>query len=233
MRQFDPFDSRMKPFRFRKGPVFFKSGGGSSGDTYDAAYNARMASIAEQQQSMANQYFKFWESDYQPMEQAQIQANMEMIPGETALNKAQNEANLSLIPGQTQLAMGQTDSALSLLPMQTDFTKAQIQDATTAMGERAPVRNAFYQQAAEGVDVNSMADRAAADAVQSFSNSNAAIGRNMARMGVNPTSGRFAAMTNQNAIDQAKTVAGARTQARTQGEDINFKRLNTAMGYGG
>ena len=219
--------------------VNFK-GGGSSGDNYDAAYNARMAAIAEAQQGMAEEYFQFWQSDYKPMEQAQIAANQKMIPHETALQIQKMQAEKGLIPKQTALAGAQMDSALSLLPGQTElgqqqigFQQAQISDSLQAMGERAPVRSQFYQQAAEGVDIDGMVNRASADAMHSFANSQQQLGRNMARMGVNPNSGRFAALSNQNSLNQAKAVAGAKTQARVQGEEQNFNRLTTAMGYGG
>lgn len=66
------------------GPVALCMGSGSGGgsqttNTQDTEYNARMATIAEQQQGMAQEYFDFWKSDYQPLEQEQIAANREMI----------------------------------------------------------------------------------------------------------------------------------------------------------
>ena len=56
-----------------------QSGGSSTTNTQDTEYNARMATIAEQQQAMAQQYFDFWQSDYKPLETDQIAANREMI----------------------------------------------------------------------------------------------------------------------------------------------------------
>ena len=44
-----------------KKQIYFK--GGDSGDSFDAAYNQRMATIAESQQGMAEDYFDFWQSD--------------------------------------------------------------------------------------------------------------------------------------------------------------------------
>ncbi len=219
--------------------VNFKGGGGG-GDSYDAAYNARMATIAEAQQGMAETYFNFWESDYKPMEQAQIQANQKLIPSETNLALAQNKAAASLIPGQTSYAQAGIDSAMKLLPHQTDTAisqmgaqRAMADDQITNIEGRAPVRDAFYQSALTGMDPDMMANRAAADATQSFMGANSTMRRNAARMGVNPASGAFQGMANQNALNQAKTVAGASTQARTQAENDNFTRLQSAMGYGG
>jgi hypothetical protein len=219
--------SEQKPLK--KGPVHFK--GSSGGDSFDAAYNARMASIAEQQQQMAQEYFNFWQTDYQPMEQEKIAANRELIPSETALTKANIEAQQELLPGQTALTKAENEAALSLLPSQTDFAKVSLADETTAIKEKAPVRNAFYKASLEGVDVEGRANKAAADVAQSFAGSNAAMARNTARMGVNPNSVRFAAMGTSKAMDRAKAIGGAKTKARTGAEQENYARLTNAMGY--
>ena len=217
--------------------IFFK--GGSSGDTYDAAYNARMATIAESQQGMAEDYFNFWKSDYQPMEREQIGANRAMIPYELDFNIRKNMADKSLIPFETEasrknfaLQGAQADAAMELLPLQTDFTLEQIADATTAMRERAPVRSAFFRESVDGVDIESRVNQAAADATQAFMGSTDAMKRNSARMGVNPNSGRFTAMQNKNSIHRAKAIGGAKTNARVNAEQENYDRLQTAMGYG-
>lgn len=214
------------------GKVFF-GGGGDSGDGFDAAYNARMANIAEQQQGMASKYFDFWESEYKPMEQAQIASNMETMPGETELNIAKNEASLSLLPGQTALTAEQIEANRSLIPGQTTLAGMQIEDSMTAMGEREPVRAEFYNQSLNGVDVESRVNKAAADASHAFMSSDNIMRRNASRMGINPNSGKFASMSNTNSINRAKTIAGAKTTARTNAEQENFGRLQTAMGYGG
>ncbi|RLE77118.1 MAG: hypothetical protein DRJ44_02765 [Thermoprotei archaeon] len=212
-----------------KKQLYFK-GGGSSGDTYDAAYNARMATIAEAQQDMAEQYFDFWESDYKPMEKEQIAANREMIPYETGLQKEKIQAERELLPGQTAFTGEQIAAGRELLPGQTALAKLQMQDSTAAINERAPVRTAFYNEALNGIDVESRANRAAADAAHSFADSNNIMRRNSARMGVSPDSGRFTAMQNENSLDRAKMISGAKTQARTLAELENFNRLQGAMG---
>ncbi|HEX9972293.1 MAG TPA: hypothetical protein VGD14_09500 [bacterium] len=193
--------------------LFFK--GGSSGESYDAAYNARMATLAETQQDMANQSFDFWKSDYQPMEKAQIAANMEMIPVETAMNVEKMQAERDILPGQVALGKAKNASDLSTI------------------NAKAPVTSKFFEQALTGVDVESRASRAAADAITSFKNSDSITRRNASRMGINPNSGAFANAINSNSLNQAKTVAGAMNTARTNAEQENFARLTTAMGYGG
>jgi len=243
--------------------------GGGGGDSYDAAYNARMATIAEAKQDMAEDLFSFYKSDYQPMESEQVAANRAMIPHETALSKEkiqaerdllpgqvdlgkaeidapmnllpgqtgltgeQIQAQRDILPGQTALTIGKNESALSLLPGQTDLAKVKIGDEMTAMKEFAPVRTKYFNEAHNGIDIESRVKRAAADAAHSFMNSADIAKRSAGRMGVNPNSGRFTAMTNTNALNRAKTIAGAKTNARTQGEQENFSRLKSAMNFGG
>ncbi|MCG8616352.1 MAG: hypothetical protein MI802_09065 [Desulfobacterales bacterium] len=202
----------------------------SSGENYDKEYNARIASVAERETDMAEGIYDFYISDYQPMEKAQIAANLEMIPSETALSIAQNEANLSLLDGQTDLAKSQTESSLSLLPGQTRLTQKQIDDQLTSMNERAPVRTKFYQESLDGVDVESKANKAAADVAQAFAGSTDAMNRDLARMGVNPNSGRFTSTATSKALERAKLIGSAKTQARDNAEKENYTRLTTAMG---
>lgn len=208
--------------------LWFKGGGSS--DNVDEAYNARMATIAEAQQQMAEGYYRYWLQSYQPMEQAQIKANMELIPSETALSLAQNEANLSLLPTQTELSQASNEAALSLLPGQTELTKAQTQYGIDSINAKTPIMNAFYNESLNGVDVDKRANQAAADAAQAFAGSTAKASRNAARMGINPTSGRFASTLNNNSIDRAKAISSAKTNARTNAETENYNRLFSAMG---
>ena len=109
------------------------------------------------------------------------------------------------------------------VPEQTDYL-------VQAMGDSERVRSAYYDEALNGVDIDARVNRAAADATQAFMNSSEQLSRNAARMGISPSSGAFAGYANQNSLDQAKLVANAKTQARTQAEQENFDRMTTAMG---
>lgn len=59
-----------------------------------------------------------------------------------------------------------------------------------------------------------MAGQAAADVTRSYQGAQASSDRQMERMGINPSSGRFAALNNENQLSQAKDTAGAMNQAR-------------------
>lgn len=86
----------------------------------------------------------------------------------------------------------------------------------------------FYKQSQEGLNVNEQMNMAQADVAQAFANTQAAQNRDMARMGVNPNSGRFADQSRLNATNQALATAGARTNARMATEDVNYNRLSNA-----
>lgn len=89
------------------------SGGGSTTNTVDYAYNDRMATLSEEQQAWARDYYNMWSTHFKPYEIAQAQANMEMLPLETNLYKQQLQAATSLLPQQTQAAQKFLSAATS------------------------------------------------------------------------------------------------------------------------
>ncbi|WP_321404020.1 hypothetical protein [Maridesulfovibrio sp.] len=185
------------------GPIAQCKGGGGGSDAVDEEYNARMATIYEAQQEMAEDYFDFWKSDYQPMEREQIAANRE------------------LIPLQTEVAKEQLKSSQELLPLQTETSKKQL-----------GVRQQFMDQASKGVNVDRRVSQAEADVKHGYGMATSKAQRNFSRAGLNQNSGRFAAMQNDLALSEAQSVAGAKTKARRDAEDENFKRLGTAATIG-
>ena len=84
------------------------SGGGSAGssttNTVDYAYNARMASLSEEQQVWAREYYQMWQQYFKPYEIAQSQANMRLLPLETEAYEKQLNAVNELLPQQTKVA---------------------------------------------------------------------------------------------------------------------------------
>lgn len=89
------------------GPVAECKGGGggsSTTNTVDYAYNARMATLSEEQQGWARDYYNMWQQYQKPYEIAQTQANMELLPLETNLYKNQLTAATQLLPQQTEAA---------------------------------------------------------------------------------------------------------------------------------
>lgn len=87
-----------------EGPIEECKGGGGSTNTVDYAYNARMATLSEEQQAWAREYFQMWQQHYKPYEIAQAQANMDVLPLETNLYKQQINSATQLLPQQTEAA---------------------------------------------------------------------------------------------------------------------------------
>ena len=78
----------------------------------------------------------------------------------------------------------------------------------------------------------SKAREAAAAAGTAFQQTQGASNRAMASMGINPNSGRFASMTNQNNLALAAGRAGAMTGARNQAEQLGWARRMDVTGLG-
>ena len=79
-------------------------GGGSVTNTVDYGYNARMATIAEEQQTWAKDYYNMWQQYYKPYEIAQARSNLELLPLETDTYKSVLESAKNLVPQQTAAA---------------------------------------------------------------------------------------------------------------------------------
>lgn len=187
------------------GPVALCGGssGGGGGDSIDKEYNARMATIHEAQQEMAEDYHSFWKSDYQPMEKEQIAANRE------------------LIPYQKDLAKDKIVSERELLPMQTETSKMQLGAAQK-----------YIDAAGKGVDVNSRISQAESDVKQGFGMASAKTKRDYSRAGLNVNSGRYGMMMKDLNLSQAQSIAGARTTSRRAAEEDNLNRLKSAASIG-
>ncbi len=82
---------------------------------------------------------------------------------------------------------------------------------------------------------NELAGRAMADVNQGFANAEGQQSRALARMGVNPSSGKALAIGNQTAIAKATALAaagtGARDRARTEGYALTDRATNALAGY--
>lgn len=178
--------------------------GGGGGDSVDKKYNRRMATIAEAQQAMAEEQFDFWRETYKPFEVAQVAANMELMPFETAAA----QSGLQLQEEEQQAQRG-------LLPQKTAVTSK------------------FYEEALEGIDVNERMDTASADVSQAFKGAEAGSRRAASRMGLNATSGRTAEMLKSTSLEKAKAIGSTRATTRMASEGEQFQRLTTAQQFAG
>lgn len=101
--------------------------------------------------------------------------------------------------------------------------------------DTAPLIQRFQQDAANyntETKREELAGIAGADWAQSFGAAQAQQARGLQRMGVNPNSGRYAAMSNQMAMNNALGMAGAKNMARRQAEAIADDKMKAAIGVG-
>ncbi|MFA7188692.1 MAG: hypothetical protein WC117_01240 [Sphaerochaetaceae bacterium] len=215
-----------------EGPVAECKGGGGSTDAVDEAYNARMATIYEAQEGMAEEYYDYWKDIYKPYETAQVAANRSLIPAQTEQAAAEAAAATAVAPSNAALNLATNEASLGLLPYQTDLAKTKMADTTQAISEYAPIRSEYTSQALNGVDIGDRMTQAKADVASAFANQTSATNRDMSRMGINPNSGRYADQSRLNATNQAKATASAATTARTTAEDENYTRLKDATNLG-
>lgn len=85
------------------GEVAECKGGGSSVNSVDYEYNDRMATIAEEQQAWAKDYYKMWETHFKPYETQQAQTNLQNLPLENSVYRGQLEAARDLLPLESGL----------------------------------------------------------------------------------------------------------------------------------
>jgi hypothetical protein len=77
-----------------------------------------------------------------------------------------------------------------------------------------------------------LATQASGDVSQAFGVARDQAARQFQGQGINPNSGRFAALNNQLNIQEALARAGAQTNARNQAEDLGYARRLDAAGLG-
>lgn len=143
-------------------------------------------------------------------------AYLEAIPDLATANATAESA--AQIQGANALNLG--GLANTLTGRVGKFNGLQDQYATDAFGYNSPERQ------------NQVADRAMTDVSQQFDNTQQQAQRQMSRMGVNPSSGRSLALTNQLGIAKAAAMAGAGSKARLDLDNIANERQKTAIGFG-
>lgn len=184
-----------------------RCGGGQSGGgtSYDPAYNAGMLELSKEQQDWARQMFNQYSTGTTTGDAAPAGTTSEMQYQQNVVNANQ-----------------------ALLPLQTEAEKAQLADTTSAIAERAPVRSAMYDTALNGIDIGSRMNEAQATVEHAFGNAQDQIRRSsMNSGGMDPTS--IASLNTGMNLEKAKSIAGARTVAKTTAEEEQFNRLRSAM----
>ena len=194
-------------------------GGGSSGGgttrvegEVDRAYNRRMAAIAERQQDMSEEMMGYYREYGLPYDRDLMQSQRRLLPYQEGYEQA------ALETGQGRLGL-EDDYITSL---QAQGIPQQAADA----------QSLFLQDARDGVDVQGRMGLAQADVTAGYQGAMDQERLGQSRMGLDPRSGASQAGLRDLQLQQAGDVAGARTQARHQAEEDQFRRRYTAAGMG-
>ena len=166
--------------------------------------------------------------DYAPLAAASREAAETMAGlGREQLAFAKQQYQ-ELSPALKEIAATQQQAQQEQMRQAKDYYDYQV-------GTFRPVEQGLVRQAQEfNTDAyrNQLAAQAAADAGRAFTQTQAASQRAMAAMGVNPNSGRFAGLQNQNAMALAAQRAGAMTGTRRQAEQLGYARQLDVAGLG-
>jgi hypothetical protein len=180
--------------------------GGSSSDSYDAAYNARMATLAEQYGGMAETAFNSWDTG-----------------GARLLEEKTAQAGLGLLPAQTELAQGQIDSALSLLPASTELSLANIGLDLEKTRNKSGILGKFYESLGKNNEVSAM-NEAGSNMASQFATQEKASTMGLQRRGVTPTANNIGLTA-----DKAKAIGLAQQTALENARATNKQELLTGL----
>ena len=232
------------------------SGGGGGGDSVDREYNARMATIAEKQQAMAEEYFQYWKSgpghwktrpaDYAGSSSSGIRSVFDSLVPKTEkvwvkdeggvsymdMEQAQMKSNMELIPKQTKYMSTSLDAETGLVPQRASLESALIAEQQENIALRKPVTSKFYDEVLKGVDVDERVNLARADVESAYAGAESNARRWASGMGINPASKSYSAGLMSLAKEKAAAKVGATSLARRQAEEENFARLSSAVGLG-
>ena len=204
-----------------------KGGGGTTSTTSaDTAYNARMATIAEAQQSMAQSYFDDWTASEKPLTNAQNAAALALVPGQAALDAKNLAAQSRLVDPTTNLALKNIAAQNELLPSTTALGLATNQSKLSLLPSATATTQKFLTESQNGVDANEWATRAGTDAKIQAANTQSALGRNASRLGLDPNSGAYVRAAQDAGTKSALGTAAAMTTSRQAALDENWKRLS-------
>ena len=166
--------------------------------------------------------------DYTPMAQASVEAARIMADlGYKQMDMAKDQYDRAL-PFMEKLARSQIDMQDQAVRQGDDYYQ-YMQDTYRPLEKRLVADAEAFNTASHR---ERLAGEAGASVEQQMGLQRGAMERQMASMGVNPNSGRFMAMANQNQLMGAAARANATNQTRTQAEQLGYARRLDAAGLG-
>jgi len=143
------------------------------------------------------------------------------------VEKAGLQEELQNIPVSGALYRAGAEQEMQNIPVQGALERTQMYDTMTGIGERAPVRNAFYESALD-FNPNKYAQQAGAQASMNYDAGQQGMFNAIARRGGNPEN----VDVSNDSMHRAMAISRASTDARNWAEQESFNRLNAAANSG-
>lgn len=242
-------------------------GGGGGGDSVDKAYNARMATISEEQQDWARDFMNFYKHgvNYDPGEEVSgyYGSGGEWVEGDAPPGVTPNAGSETYYDKETdtykfkepaspgyeqvtrtrgeiegydpnaqasfqQLEGAQIGANMELIGPQKGLALEEIGARRQLLPHATGVAEKYLKEAKQGIDVGKSVNQAGADVTSAFSGALKTHNRNLSRYGIDPSSDRGKSALGATSLSRGRSLAGARSTARTQAIDTNYRRLQDA-----
>jgi hypothetical protein len=127
---------------------------GGSSQSYDAAYNARIAKLMEEEAARAGERYD-WEKQYiRPIEEAMATANLETLPTQTEIQKTRLQYQADALP-EIYGALGQRDVGEEMgratADVATAFDAREKERQMTMRGLGVTPRSSTFQATGTGI----------------------------------------------------------------------------------
>jgi hypothetical protein len=166
---------------------------------------------------------------YQPYKQASVQTGLNALDSINQALALRNET-----AGSQRLANQDVEQALRMgmdtyRPMEQRMLGRLESDAVPAAQQAWGAAQDYFTKMKEGIDPNTWANQAAGDVSNQFGAQRAAMGRNRAAMGIDPSSGVAQAADLDMAVNEALQGAGASSKARQAGVLQNLQNYGVGL----
>ena len=216
-------------------------GNGGSTTTVDPAFNAGLLKIYQQEAGFANEMqnmFKYGVT-YDPTEKVSgyvdksgkfVQGKPEKIPSEShgIFGNRMEDAN----PGRKYIT--KTRGEIEGYDPNAQTSELEyLQNVLNAKQEtlegETEVRKGFLDSVNKEIDVGERMDEAQAGVQHGFKLADKERTMDLQSFGLDPSSGRYASTDRAISIAKSTGIAGARTAAKNQAEDEDFRRKSTGL----
>lgn len=215
-----------------------------------AQYDQIMNELVNQwrmQSGQQNDQMKAAEARYNPVEDAQAQAILEDMGLYRPYKQASVQSGLNALDainrkltlgneteGAQRGAIQDVEQALAMgrdvyRPMERRMLGRLESEAVPAAQQSWQAAQEYFKAMKEGIDPNTWAAQAAGDVTAQFGQQRAALGRNRAAMGIDPSSGMAQAADLDMAVNEALQGAGASTRARQAGVLQNLQNYGAGL----